>query len=358
MDKQQLTCQLARWHNTLNTRHLPWKEEKNAYKIWLSEIILQQTRAGMAVKYYSAFITKYPTITDLANAPDDEVFKLWEGLGYYTRCRNLLATAKFIAGELNGVFPNRYEDILSLQGVGPYTAAAIGSFAFNLPYAVVDGNVFRVLARCFNIRIPIDSSEGKKVFTTLANEVLDKQQPAKHNQSIMDFGATVCKPIGPLCQRCPLQNDCEAFQSGTVNELPVKTKLKAKKDRWFTYFVFTINDETLVHQRLQKDIWRQLNEFYLVETDSNKQWQENDVSEYLNNQLGIAGADILYISPQLSQQLTHQTVYATFIKIRLAKLPVTLKHYNLVNKQQLQQLAFPKIINAYLQSLSFPATLF
>lgn len=358
MDKLQFTCQLVDWHRVENKRQLPWKEETDPYKIWLSEIILQQTRAAMGQKYYETFITKYPTIIDLANAPDEEVFKLWEGLGYYNRCRNLLATARFIASELKGIFPSSYEDILSLKGVGPYTAAAIASFGFNLPHAVVDGNVFRVLSRCFGISTPIDSAEGKKIFTSLANEVLDKKEPAKYNQAIMDFGATICKPVSPLCKECPMQNGCNAFLSGTVNELPVKAKLKARRDRWFTYFVFEVDEKTLVHQRAQKDIWLQLYEFYLVETESNKHWKEEDVNKYLDNQFGIAKPDIRYISPQISQQLTHQTVYATFIKMKLNKIPSMLKHYNWVNKEQLQQLAFPKIINEYLQSLSFPATLF
>lgn len=358
MDKQQFTCQLVDWHRFENKRQLPWKEETDPYKIWLSEIILQQTRAAMGLRYYEAFILKYPTIVDLAAAPDEEVFKLWEGLGYYSRCRNLLATARFISSELNGIFPSAYEEILSLKGVGPYTAAAIASFGFNLPHAVVDGNVFRVLSRCFGISTPIDSTEGKKVFTSLANDVLDKKEPAKYNQAIMDFGATICKPISPVCKECPMQNGCDAYQSGTVNELPVKAKLKARRDRWFTYFVFEVDDKTLVHQRAQKDIWLQLYEFYLVETEKNKIWKEEDVLKYLDNQFEVSKGDIKYISPQISQQLTHQTVYATFIKIKLDKIPDTLQHYSWINKEGLGQLTFPKIINEYLQSLSFPATLF
>ncbi len=358
MDKQQFTCQLVDWHRFENKRQLPWKEETDPYKIWLSEIILQQTRAAMGLKYYEAFISKYPAITHLAAAPDEEVFKLWEGLGYYSRCRNLLATARFIAKDLNGIFPSTYQDILSLKGVGPYTAAAIASFGFNLPHAVVDGNVFRVLARCFGISTPIDSTGGRNIFTSLAAEVLDKKEPARYNQAVMDFGATVCKPINPVCKECPMQNGCDAYLSGTVNELPVKARLKARRDRWFTYFVFEADDKTLVHQRAQKDIWQQLYEFYLVETESNKYWKEEDVFSYLNNQFAMSKADIKYISPQISQQLTHQTVYATFIKLKLSGIPDTLQNNNWVNKEQLQQLAFPKIINEYLQSLSFPATLF
>ena len=358
MDKQQFTCQLANWHLSENKRELPWKNEKDAYKIWLSEIILQQTRAGMAIKYYDAFVGQYPTIVHLAAARDEEVFKLWEGLGYYTRCRNLLATARYIADHLGGTFPNRYNDILALKGVGPYTAAAIASFAFNLPHAVVDGNVFRVLARCFNIGTPIDSHEGKKIFTLLANEVLDIKNPAKHNQAIMDFGATICKPVSPLCNACIMQNSCEAYLLGNVNERPEKAKLKERKDRWFAYFIFSVDDTTLVHQRIQKDIWQDLYEFYLVETEREKLWKEEDVRTYLQHQFSITDANIRYISPQLSQQLTHQTVHTVFIRIKLFKKPSNLSHYNWFTNQQIQKLAFPKIINEYLNSESFPATLF
>ncbi len=358
MDKQQFTCQLAAWHNTGNNRQLPWKEESDPYKIWLSEIILQQTRAAMAIPYYQAFVAKYPTLLQLAAASDEEVFKLWEGLGYYSRCRNLLATARYIVHHFDGVFPSRYEDILALKGVGPYTAAAIASFAFGLPHAVVDGNVFRVLARCFNIAVPIDSTEGKQRFTQLANEVLDKQDPASHNQAIMDFGATVCKPVSPLCNECTLQNGCEAYQTGRVNELPVKEKVLTKKTRWFNYFIFTVRDKTLVHQRGGKDIWQDLYEFYLLETDKGKHWTEEDVHHFLQHQFSVANASVQYISPGLSQQLTHQTVGAVFIKIKLPQIPTVLKHYPWLTEEERGALPFPKIINEYLQMVSFQTTLF
>lgn len=358
MDKQQFTCQLAQWHITKNNRELPWKGEKEAYKIWLSEIILQQTRVAMGLKYYEAFIKKYPTIVDLANAPDEEVFKMWEGLGYYSRCRNLLATARFIVQQFNGVFPQQYEEILALKGVGPYTAAAIASFAFDLPYAVVDGNVFRVLARCFGIDTPIDSNEGKQQFTFLANEILDKNKPAQHNQAMMDFGATICKPVSPLCDECPFQKDCIAYQTGRVNELPVKEKTILRKTRWFTYFIFTVDDKITVHQRTQKDIWQQLYEFYLVESGENKLWKEEEVRLFLHHQFSMEDFELLYISPQLSQQLTHQTVNAVFIKIKLKKMPPVLQQHQWVTAEQMQQLTFPKIINEYLGSHSFQPSLF
>jgi A/G-specific adenine glycosylase len=358
MKQQQFTCQLMQWNKEGSTRFLPWKGEQDPYKIWLSEIILQQTRAEQGLPYYQAFVQKYPNIAHLAQAPDTEVFKLWEGLGYYSRCRYLLTTARYIVDNLGGKFPVNYEDILSLKGIGPYTAAAISSFAYNLPHAVVDGNVFRVLARCFGIYTPTDSAEGRKFFTELANQLLDKEHPAIYNQAIMDFGATVCKPVNPLCNQCPEQYLCEAYLNGTINELPVKEKKLRKKMRWFTYFIFNVGNVTLVHQRTAKDIWQNLYEFYLVETDSITHWSKESLNTYLQNQFKIPGFDILYISPFLSQQLTHQTVKAQFIRVELPVIPPILQHYQWINKQQIAQLAFPKIINEYLQSESFPATLF
>ncbi|MEM9990488.1 MAG: A/G-specific adenine glycosylase, partial [Bacteroidota bacterium] len=202
---------------------MPWKGERNPYLIWLSEIILQQTRVEQGWPYYERFKAAYPTIQHLADAPEDEVLKMWEGLGYYSRARNLHFTAQHITYKLGGCFPNTYEDILKLKGVGTYTAAAIASFAYHLPHAVVDGNVYRVLSRYFGKTTPIDSTIGKKEFTQLANELLDSTQPHRFNQAIMDFGATQCKPKLPNCPNCPLQSHCTAFQQKTVNTYPVKT---------------------------------------------------------------------------------------------------------------------------------------
>ena len=203
---------------------MPWKGEKDPYKIWLSEIILQQTRVEQGWDYYLKFIKAFPTVKHLATAPEAQVFKLWEGLGYYSRCKNLIATAKIIHQQYKNVFPSTYNEILALKGIGPYTAAAIASFAFNLPYAVVDGNVLRVMARMFGVRQPIDSTRGKALLTSLANELLDKQLPGIYNQAIMDFGAVICKPALPLCGECILNKHCIAYISRTVNLLPVKEK--------------------------------------------------------------------------------------------------------------------------------------
>src|SRR4030095_7742264 len=208
------TKKLLGWNRKHNKRSMPWKGESDPYRIWLSEIILQQTRVGQGMDYYQKFISGFPTIQDLANAPEKEVFKYWEGLGYYNRCRNLIAAAKKIALEKKGLFPSSYDQLLQLPGIGPYTAAAIASFAFGLPYAVVDGNVERVLARYFGISTPVGSVSGKKLYSALAAELIDRKEPAAFNQAIMDFGATVCKPQNPLCKTCVLAKNCQSYQQG------------------------------------------------------------------------------------------------------------------------------------------------
>jgi A/G-specific adenine glycosylase len=229
------TKQLLYWNQTANHRSMPWKGESDPYKIWLSEVILQQTRVDQGRAYYEKFIQAYPTIQDLAKAKDEKVFKLWEGLGYYNRCRNLLHTARHISNHSKGIFPNTYEGLLALKGIGPYTAAAIASFAFNLPYAVVDGNVFRVLARFHGISTPTDTKEGITLFNTLSNQHFAKDQPGAYNQAIMDFGATVCTPSNPDCVACNLSSKCVAFNVNKVNQLPVKIKRITKKKRHFEY---------------------------------------------------------------------------------------------------------------------------
>ncbi len=327
---------------------MPWKGERDPYRIWLSEVILQQTRVAQGWDYYNRFIRKYPTIAKLAAAADTDVYKLWEGLGYYTRCKNLLATARTIVKERNGVFPDQYEDILSLKGVGPYTAAAIASFAYDLPYAVVDGNVFRVLSRYFGIDTPIDSTEGKKQFTALAQQVLAIKEPGAFNQAIMDFGATVCRPLSPVCSQCPLQKNCTAFSLGIVNRLPVKEKTLQRKTRWFTYFIFEHQQKVLVQQRTAKDIWQNLFEFYLLETGKQLPWEEKNVLAWLQEQTGTTRALVKSISKIWVQELTHQQIRAQFIRISLPAIPYFLQKHSWQPQQKLRKLAFPKIITGYL----------
>jgi len=231
MKEKYFTEILLKWNDTLNTRQMPWKGEKDPYKVWLSEIILQQTRVEQGLSYFNKFIQAYPSIESLACAKDEKVFKMWEGLGYYSRCKNLLHTARYISKNLHGCFPAKYEEIKQLKGIGAYTAAAIASFCFNLPYAVVDGNVQRVLARIFGIEKPLDSTEGKKILRCWRKNYCLKKNAALYNQAIMDFGATVCKPALPLCTHCPMNIICEAYKQHKVSLLPIKQKLLFKKNK-------------------------------------------------------------------------------------------------------------------------------
>lgn len=341
---------LLRWNKEKNRRQMPWKGEKDPYKIWLSEIILQQTRVEQGMSYYQKFVQQFPIIQQLAKASDKKVFKLWEGLGYYSRCKNLLETARFISKNKKGVFPNTYEEILQLKGVGTYTAAAIASFAYNLPHAVLDGNVFRVLARVFGIDKAIDSTEGKKYFNQIAQELLDKKNPGNYNQALMDFGAIVCRPIAPLCFDCPFQKHCMAYINNAVSELPNKGKKLKIKTRWFYFLVLEYKNKFYIRQRVEKDIWRNLFEFNLIETA-----KENSTAQIINtakrNAIIEKGFyDIELVSPKQHQQLSHQKIYGRFIKIKLLK-PLLTKEMILVSKKQLTQYAFPKFINDYLKQL-------
>ncbi len=339
---------LLSWNKNDNKREMPWKCEKDPYKIWISEIILQQTRVQQGLSYYNRFIKTFPNIKSLANAPEQKVYKLWEGLGYYSRCRNLIASAKFINEELSGKFPEKYKDILALKGIGNYTASAIASFAFNQAYAVVDGNVVRVLSRFFGIQIPVDSSEGKKMFTILAEDLIDKINPAAYNQAIMDFGAIVCKPAQPLCNECPFQIKCISYKKNLINILPVKEKNINKRERFFNYLIVENKNKIYVHKRTEKDIWQNLFEFILIETE--KLLSEKDFlsEEIFTSLFPLNNYTIIKVSKKISQKLTHQTITGRFIHIRLHSNSDSFKKYKLVSAKQLDLLPFPKFINSYL----------
>ncbi len=311
----------------VHQRDLPWRQTTKPYFIWLSEIILQQTRVAQGLPYYLKFTEAYPTVFDLAAAPEQEVMRLWQGLGYYSRARNLHQTAKYIVENLNGEFPNTYNDLLKLNGIGPYTAAAIASFAYNEPVAVVDGNVFRVLARVFGLNTDIASNEGKKQFTVLANELLDKQKPAAFNQAIMEFGAIQCQPIAPDCLLCPLQNDCVARLIGQISALPVKQKKIKVKERFFNYLVFKFQNKVALRQRTEKDIWQQLFDFQLIETN------DSLIESIDNLQLNIDPATVMITAPAqiFTHALTHQRIKAQFWQIDLEQekdLPKGLVFYS------------------------------
>lgn len=337
---------LLAWYRP-EDRPLPWKGIQNPYHIWLSEIILQQTRVEQGLAYYLRFVEAYPFIQNLAAAPDDEVMKHWEGLGYYSRARNLLAAARYVAQELGGLFPDTYEGIRQLKGVGPYTAAAIASFAYNLPHAVVDGNVFRVLARFFGISTPQDSTAGKKQFTQLAEALLDTTQAARYNQAIMDFGATVCLPRAPKCSQCPLREQCVAFRENRIHELPVKSKKISKTERFFHYLVLNHAGKVLIQKREAKDIWLDLYQFPLLERESLEMSKEA-VEVQVKNQWQVP-ARVRSASKIFQQVLTHQLVNARFWELDLAEIPATgLEGYVLVPRKDLNKYAFPKVIDRYL----------
>ncbi|MDN3658487.1 A/G-specific adenine glycosylase [Ferruginibacter paludis] len=348
---------LLEWNRQQNTRQMPWKGEKDPYKIWLSEIILQQTRVDQGLEYYNRFIATFPDVHQLAAAPETTVFKLWEGLGYYTRCKNIIATAKFISQQLNGQFPDQYEAILQLKGIGPYTAAAIASFAFNLPHAVVDGNVFRVLARYFGIATATDSLQGKLQFTLLANELLDKQQPGIYNQALMDFGAVICKPQLPLCATCVLKNKCVAYTDDQVNQLPVKEKKIKKTTRWFYYLVVEYKNKLYVRKRAAKDIWENLYEFILIEDDKPVQPEKIAGLQKVKEIFKSVSFEIIQISPVYKQLLTHQTIQGQFIKVIIEK-KLAVDDYKLFTAEEINTLPFPKFITAYLKDKNVSLNLF
>jgi A/G-specific adenine glycosylase len=348
------TSQLLKWNESSNDRPMPWKGETDPYKIWLSEIILQQTRVEQGWAYYEKFVHHFPTIQDLAKAKDEKVFKLWEGLGYYNRCRNLLFTARHIVQTWQGKFPNNYDTLLELKGVGPYTASAIASFAFNLPYAVVDGNVFRVLARFYGIHTPTDNKEGLLQFNTLAKQNLSTQAPGIYNQALMDFGATVCKPMAPICASCVMQTKCMAFKQNLVNQLPVKLKVIQKKKRYFDFFIFTYKDQVLLQKRQEQDIWRDLFQFYLVENERVVVANDAYFKEVLVNQLNIPTKNtrLFASSKTFQQQLTHQLLQARFFSVHLTAIPKVFSKALWVKLSTINKYPFPKIIHQFLEAQS------
>lgn len=344
------TKKLLSWNRRNNNRILPWKGEKNAYKVWLSEIILQQTRVEQGLSYYNDFVNAYPTVFDLANAPEDEVLRLWQGLGYYSRARNLHFTAKDIVNNYEGEFPSTYNELLRLKGVGSYTAAAIASFVFKQPVAVLDGNVIRVLARFFLIEDAFDTGPGKNLFQHKAQSLLTIKQPAVYNQAIMDFGATICKPKKPLCAVCPLREHCGALKEGRILDLPFKSKRIKVKKRYFISFLIEGADGYVIEKRDEKDIWKGLFQLPILEVDKLEKNETAQVEEAHNQLFNSDEFEILELSEVLKQKLTHQEINMIFAKIKWTKA------FNLEDKyiysRNLTKFAFPKIFILYLQSKS------
>ncbi len=338
---------LMGWHRAHNRRAMPWKGEKDPYRIWLSEIILQQTRVEQGWAYYERFIKHFPTVHVLAEAPEQAVLKCWEGLGYYSRCRNLIHTARYIANQRKGVFPNRYEEILQLKGIGPYTAAAIASFAFNLPHAVVDGNVYRVLARYHGIDTPIDTSVGKKQFNELAQLSLDVSEPGAYNQALMDFGATVCKPQAPNCTQCPLNRTCAAKMDASVEKLPVKSPPKPKRERWFYYIVPTWRGRIPLAQRAGKDVWEGLWEPPLIESDRVLTFPNLLKKIEAHFPAKWSSQPQAYRLYTYKQVLSHQIIQGTFIHTILPIKPSWANAFQWIDGNRIDPLPFPKMIQAH-----------
>ncbi|WP_282017235.1 A/G-specific adenine glycosylase [Salegentibacter mishustinae] len=297
-----------------NKRELPWRKTRDPYHIWLSEIMLQQTRIEQGLPYYQRFISAFPSVFDLAAAPQEKVLKLWQGLGYYSRARNLHESAKYVAEELNGVFPGSYKELKELKGVGDYTAAAIASICYNEPVAVVDGNVYRVLSRFFDIETPINSTAGIKEFKALASELLDEKDPSSFNQALMEFGALQCKPRNPLCETCPLSSGCLALQKNKIKDLPVKLKKTKVKKRYFNYLVvYSQENKTLLQQRTGKGIWNGLYEFPLIETEKPVSEGAFPSAEKINEILGVQELSLqLHNKKPVVHKLSHQHIYTHF----------------------------------------------
>ena len=313
---------LTNWYS-VNKRELPWRNTKNPYYIWLSEIIMQQTQIKQGLPYYEAFVTNYPTVFELAKAKEQDVLKLWQGLGYYSRARNLHASAKYIAEDLNGIFPSTYQDILKLKGVGDYTASAIASICYKEPTAVVDGNVYRVLSRYFGIDTAINSTKGIKEFKILATSLIDTKNPGDYNQALMEFGATQCKPKNPNCMVCPLKNSCVALQKGQIDNLPVKLKKTKITKKHFNFLVLMSSDQrTLFEKRNTKGIWRNLYQFPLIETEQELSSDHFKAHPKIKSYFKDIKFDYsLYNTNELIHKLSHQHLHTKFWIIEIDKLP-------------------------------------
>jgi A/G-specific adenine glycosylase len=336
---------LLDWYDR-SKRDLPWRETSDPYRIWLSEIILQQTRVDQGLPYYNRFVQQFPTVAELALASEDDVLKLWEGLGYYSRARNLHETAKHIHFDLGGIFPSTYESILKLKGVGSYTAAAIGSIAFQLPVAAVDGNVMRVVSRYFGISESIDEGPTKTKLANLAQEILAVSDPSAHNQAMMELGATCCTPSSPNCPHCPIAAGCAANTGGLQSLIPVRTRKTKIRHRFFYYLIPLLNNTTVLNRRPEGDIWHGLYEFPMVEFS--EKWSVEDAVAVF--ELGN-GSTVLRVSEEFKHVLSHQRICATFIVARVASL----KDFggNEVTITELDSFAMPRLITRYLEQHPF-----
>ena len=336
---------IIEWYGNFK-RDLPWRNTKDPYKIWLSEIILQQTQVKQGLPYYQKFIGTFTTVAELANADEDQVLKLWQGLGYYSRARNLHFAAKQI--QEKGFFPSDYKSIISLKGVGEYTAAAIASFAFKLPYAVVDGNVYRLLSRFYGIDIPINSTKGKKHFAELAQSLIIKDKADIYNQAIMEFGSQMCKPKQPNCENCPLRTECIAYSNSSTHLLPVKQGKTNVKTVYFDYFFFKMNEYSLIKKRRSKGIWQNLYEFPLIESD--KQLKAEDILTHKQFELWTKNLGFNVESVcNFKHILSHRKIIARFWEINcIDKLPET--EFEKIKFESIEKLAVSRLTEKFIQA--------
>ena len=336
---------LTRWYLE-NKRDLPWRKTDNPYLIWLSEIMLQQTRVAQGTPYFLSFTTNFPTVFDLAAANEEQVLKLWQGLGYYSRARNLHKTAQFVAKELSGKFPDNYIDLLKLKGVGEYTAAAIASFSYNEAVPVVDGNVFRVLSRYFDVETDIASAYAKKEFAALAFELMPKDNPALFNQAIMEFGALQCVPKSPNCSVCVFNESCAALQKKKVDQLPVKSKKLKVRNRFFNYLVVSDdNENTIIQKRTAKGIWHNLYEFPLIETEKVEDFKF--IAEQIQPDFFKENTieSLSEINPEsIIHKLSHQHLHIKFWKVKVKGVVE-----NSIDSRTLKTFPFPIVIHNFIE---------
>lgn len=338
---------IVKWYLD-NRRPLPWRDTKDPYKIWLSEVILQQTRVAQGLPYYQRFVELYPSVEDLAGADEQHVLRSWQGLGYYTRARNLHKCAKTVVAAHKGRFPDTSGELLKLPGVGTYTAAAIASFAFNERIPVVDGNVFRVLSRIFGIDVPINSSRGKETFSQLATKLIPAQRPDLHNQAMMEFGATHCTPLSPQCSECPFRSSCVAFNHDLIDVLPVKNPAKKSRKRYFYYLVVEKDDSFLMKRRADKDIWQGLFDFVLIEKTAPEK-PEAIIADDTYRKWFEKTKDI-EISKDYKHILTHQTIHCRFIHLKAApSFSLVEDGMSFYSRKQIADLPKPVLISRFLK---------
>lgn len=329
-----------------NKRDLPWRDTKNPYLIWISEIILQQTRVVQGYEYFLRFIRRFPDVETLASATEDEVLKYWQGLGYYSRARNLHSAAK----SMNNKFPESYQEVRALKGVGDYTAAAICSIAYDMPYAVVDGNVYRVLSRYWGIDTPIDSTEGKKLFAALADEMLDKSRSAAYNQAIMDFGAIQCTPQSPGCMFCPLADSCVALSKGLVMKLPVKQHKTKISNRYFNYIYVRMGACTFIHKRTDDDIWKNLFELPLIETEKDLSEEDFYASPLFRSLFAEGEIPVVRsILRNVKHVLSHRVIYTNFYEVVLPGNSRSFSDYQCIKADDLEQYPVSRLVHAFLE---------